>query len=227
MTAIAELQVRSTDKGKSYYESITRQCKGTSQYQKTQFSFENLEGYWESSDPLTIGQWYDLELATRPKTGQNSKPGSLYMDIVRASPAEDAVSGQDLQDQAEWWEDMGDPRAQEPAERPIPAEQPKDPIQTRIEKGMAFNAAVSFMVGTDYPHDYTSDSLSSIPHQLQELWHRIYWEVIEPGILPAHYCFDHKLPRRGTKSGTYVHEVGDRWCSEDGMYDAQGSLRSP
>jgi len=94
----------------------------------------------------------------------------------------------------------------------------------KIRKAQAFNAAVSFMVSPDYPHSFTDDVLGDIPHQLQELWHRIYWEVIAKGVNPEGWCFEHEQPRRPTKSGILVHQLGEQWCSEDGLLDAEGKL---
>ena len=63
-----------------------------------------------------------------------------------------------------------------------------DYIQTRIEIGMVFNAAYTFMTSTKW----TGTPFSSI--NLRELRDTIYHQVIQVTVAPEHYCYP---PRDG------------------------------
>jgi len=75
----------------------------------------------------------------------------------------------------------------------------QDDVQVRIEKGMAFNAAYTLLAKAKAPS--TMD--------LRKLWSEIYHDVIERGVPPLHYCFDHDEPRKQTEKGGWFHPMVD------------------
>lgn len=98
-------------------------------------------------------------------------------------------------------------------------EPPSDDIQTRIEKGMAFNAAYTLVsavrgsTGMDYE--------AAVP-RIRWLRDLIYHEVIQMPVAPAHYCYSCEqafvLGPAGANGspGRWRHRLGDGWCMEDG-----------
>ena len=88
-----ELIVSHEEDGRTYYEPVVATVKGYSEYNKDQISLTTaqgyIKGYWSLAPKLaekmgtpkigTKAEWY---LATKPKTSEKAKPGSLYYDVV-------------------------------------------------------------------------------------------------------------------------------------------------
>lgn len=212
MTAIAELQIRAVDKGKTYYESITRQAKGKSQYQDTAFSFENLEGYWDAGPNIKpiIGQWYDLELATKPKTGPNAKQGSLYMDIVRMAPVDVTTrtpSGADVDELF-----AGKPEPQQPPEKPNAGIAVEGVVQGHLEK-----LAVDLYIAErrmEFEHGQAKDWEWGVNYlRIREIRDAFYHQLQQKPIQHEHYCYEHETLRQKGNTG-YGHRVDNGWCIE-------------
>src|SRR3990167_8012395 len=87
--------------GKQRYDPMTVTVKLASQYNPDEFGFEELAGFWNwpKGDPLPkTGQKFRVWLTTKPKVGPKAKPGSVYQDVVKASPVmvEDGQEYEDL-----------------------------------------------------------------------------------------------------------------------------------
>ena len=92
------LEVRSVDReGRIYYQPTFQQVHAPSAYRDNEYSIGGL-GWWEldaksiASLPggiLERNVWYKFALATKLKTGDNAKPGSMYMDIKQVRLATD------------------------------------------------------------------------------------------------------------------------------------------
>ena len=87
--------------GRQRYEPMTVTVKLASQYNPDEFGFEELAGFWNwpKGDPLPkTGQKFRVWLTTKPKVGPKAKPGSVYQDVVKASPVmvEDGQEYEDL-----------------------------------------------------------------------------------------------------------------------------------
>lgn len=77
------------DSGRQVYEAVVAKVTARSKYNEEEFSLSDIEGYWSIAPYLkekmgvppigTIAFW---TLATKPKTGPNAKPGSLYRDVI-------------------------------------------------------------------------------------------------------------------------------------------------
>ena len=86
--------------GRQRYEPMTVTVKLASQYNPDEFGFEELAGFWNwpKGDALPkTGQKFRVWLTTKPKTGPKAKPGSVYQDVVKASPVM-VVDGQEYED---------------------------------------------------------------------------------------------------------------------------------
>ena len=246
MRTISDLPVKNESKGKTYYHGIMATCRGTSQYSDTQYNFDDLEGYWEIGNGRAPGKGstYILELATKPKTGANAKPGSFYCDIVSIRPAtaDEQESGAPGSSDDLWEpespapfpdnggfanaqaiatevvEEYRNPRDMEPqTEIRTPPE--KDNVQTRIEIGMAFNAAYTLIAGD--PSQWTDGDNAVL--DLRILRDRIYHGIIQVPVAPINYCYEHEQKRIQSKSGAFIHKLGEQWCSVDGILDATGN----
>ena len=181
LTTIPNLQVRSQDdQGRVYYDNVIRRIKGVSQYNQMQYSLDGLPGFWESRIPLNVGVSYDFRLATRPKPpGPQTKPGSMYQDIKSAVPAD----GDPHQNPPDPWS---------PNELPEPWAGPqttKDPIQTRIELGMAFNGAIAL-----YASGCRKQGIM-FTDTIRQLRDELYYEVIQaPPVPPEEELFPESGP---------------------------------
>lgn len=77
--------------GRDIYDPIVVKIGGKSTYNDNQYSFEGIDGFWERKPELrqpVVGEVYEVYLATKEKTGQNAKPGSMYMDILQMRPSD-------------------------------------------------------------------------------------------------------------------------------------------
>ena len=75
--------------GRQRYDPLTVTVKGVSQYNANEFGFEEIDGFWNwpvNEGFPKPGQKYRVYLTTKPKTGPRAKPGSMYRDVVKATP---------------------------------------------------------------------------------------------------------------------------------------------
>ena len=102
-----------------------------------------------------------------------------------------------------------------------------DDVQTRIDIGMAFNAAYTLVsavrgsTGMDYE--------AAVP-RIRWLRDLIYHEVIQKGIAPEGYCYLHEEHCRQGKTGKWGHQRDDGlWCvdHENGRGVLVGEEESP
>lgn len=109
-------------------------------------------------------------------------------------------------------DDYQDPRAQEPrTERPNTGIVVEGVVQGHLEKLATdlYNAERDISEPIDYL-------------RIRKIRDAFFHLVKEVPIAPEHWCYEHQAARRATKSGSYVHQLGDQWCSEDGLYDTRG-----
>lgn len=87
------LDVRETGAGgKNFYFPVVLKVTGVSKYNANQISFEGVPDFWqlpENSPVPPAGTIAKFHLATKPKVGDNAKPGSMYRDIIRIEKASD------------------------------------------------------------------------------------------------------------------------------------------
>lgn len=105
---------------------------------------------------------------------------------------------------------------EEDTESHFPGPPAKDAIQTRIEIGMAFNAAVQF-VSSDWWEKGGSTE------DVRVMRDRLYHEVILVPIAAPHHCYLHEEPRAQGKGGGWGHRDGEGWCLEDAESPVQPS----
>lgn len=179
-------------------------------------------------DLVLYGQnWDDLsDLEVGDFTGVMISKGSLKQgkDGHYASDFFWDLGGFDLPD--EHADDNQSP-PEEFAGEPLPdAAQPpqhgsqaplSDDIQTRIQIGMAFNAAYTLLAsGSDQGYGWITDD--GLVDALRQLRDRLFHDVIQVPIAPAHFCYQHDAIRRpGSKTGAWVHLVDrdkDKPCLE-------------
>lgn len=95
----------------------------------------------------------------------------------------------------------------------------KTEVQISIEKGMAFNAAYTLKAAT-LLHD--EPLWDADIQEIRVLRDKIYHGVILVPVAPLHFCYPCEQPRKQSKSGVFVHKLGEQWCSPDGMLDGAG-----
>src|SRR3990167_4792080 len=88
------------DADRTFYEPVVATVTGFSQFNEAQFSLSNIHGFWALSPQLqqkmgtpkkgTKAEWY---LSTRPKSGPNAKPGSVYMDVMDVRKVPEGYEG--------------------------------------------------------------------------------------------------------------------------------------
>ena len=79
---------------------------------------------------------------------------------------------------------------------------PVDDIQSRIEKGMAFNAAVA-LLAQKHPVVLKVDTLVASLRQLRDT---LLHHVIEVPVAPVHFCYEHETQRvQSPKTGAWGH----------------------
>ena len=95
--------------------------------------------------------------------------------------------------------------------------EPKDAIQTRIDIGMAFNAAYTLL---DRVFTGSAFTIEEMCQKVREYRDHLYHEVIQVPVAPPHYCYEHEQPRRritaewqGMEAGTWLHDAGTDWCT--------------
>ena len=201
--------------GKTYYELIVLWCKGASQHnskkeaEKHQFYFHGLEDYWTiNKHPAPeVGSWYTVGLSVKPADK------GAYRDIVSIEPA-DAPSGSQEPDAMEdHFEEQGDQRDGRQTREPV--KPPKEPIQERIEIGMAFNGAYTLIASQGCQGEMVAE--------IRMLRDRLLHEVILIPPAPAHYCYEHEAARSSIKGETWVHRVSETvFCHEAGLFSALG-----
>ncbi len=137
-------------------------------------------------------------------------------------PYRNINSVEEITDHSDVEELFGDPREQEPQGRTesLNAGIP-DYLDTdvRIRIGQATNLARELI------DPVFSGDLMHLDDWCQEMCRirdGVFWRLLDVKVKPQHWCYQHDVARRVTKAGSYVHEVGDKWCSEDGLFDAQG-----
>ena len=170
------LEIRSVDReGRIYYQPTFQQVHAPSAYRDNEYSIGGL-GWWEldaksiASLPggiLERNVWYKFALATKLKTGDNAKPGSMYMDIKQVRLATD-----------------DEIPAQQPAQAANP---PQTGSQSRpvasggdFNTGMAFNQAATLVAALITSHPQARDWLDYdyIIEEILIMRERLYHEVL-------------------------------------------------
>ena len=142
MTEISGLTI-SDEKpnGKTFYEPAVLTVKGTSQYNENQISFVEIQGFWQLPENFTgkrkppDGTVAKFTLSTKPKSGQNAKPGSMHMDIGGIYKTDEQPIEQ------------ADPR-----EEYVDDQQPATPqltLDQRIAKAQAWNGLTERLAGNN------------------------------------------------------------------------------
>ena len=207
---VPQLQIDYTDNTeRTFYEPVTKRIIGTSQFRDNQFRIDGVGGFWEEGRDVnvTVGNTYELTLTSKPiPPGPNTKPGSMYLDIREAK----SVPDEESDDEPPPFEfHIPDPRGYNaPATRPEPVPKgppPKDAIQTRIEIGMAFNAAYTLLANHD---DWITDA--GIEQNIRSLRDQLYHQVILKPVEQPGYCYAHETQARlSSKYGTWFHQLPD------------------
>ena len=206
-TEIQGLTVESVDSaGRTYYAPVAATVRGVSQYNPNQYSFDGLPGYWEwnGASALAKGTAYKMDLTTRPKTGANARPGSLYQDIRSAVATESAPSVQAPQ--------SGSQRDQ-PMQWPEGEDVPRyiDPPPNPAALGACNNHAVDLIVAGFFPLPEGRTIISWI----LEVRAAMYYGVNQSPIEPQHFCYAHNQGRRQGPRGGWGHETeGSGFCLE-------------
>jgi len=90
-----------------------------------------------------------------------------------------------------------------------------DDVQTRIDIGMAFNAAYTLLAAQGY-------TVTGSIEMLRYFRDKIYHEVIQKGIAPEGYCYVHEENCRQGKTGKWGHQMEDGvWCVDGVAQSAQ------
>lgn len=169
------------------YEPVLSRITGTSQYRDDEYRLEGIEGFWmagkvQVAQAVKDGAVAWFQLATKPKSGNNAKPGSMYRDIVTIRPAtpDDKASydpaAQTIQSYAAKEtlnNGSGHPGANNGMSQP--------PLEQRILLGMAFNN-LTVMLGAALfdPSDGTTSDGDMIPSehaQMMAQWRKWFSEA--------------------------------------------------
>jgi len=106
------------------------------------------------------------------------------------------------------------PRMPSPTASPEPrrgALSRPDDVQTRIDIGMAFNAAYT-LLSTD-PLCYWDAMKMDVATKVRMFRDHLYREVIQKGIAPEGYCYLHEEGCQQGKTGKWGHQIDDGvWC---------------
>lgn len=88
-----------------------------------------------------------------------------------------------------------------------------DPIQERIERGMAFNAAYTLLAQRPLQESLVDEDFIADLRRLRDV---ILREVVQVPVAPMHYCYDHEATRiQNPKSNNWAHQLPDKtWCVE-------------
>ena len=171
-----ELQVESTKGQKTYYAPALLKVRGVSQYNADQISFEGLDGFWQMTEFALrdtngnippVGTVAKFKLATNPKKGQNAKPGSMYQDIMHVERATDEEKDgfQPTEAATGTYNRPGGSYA----DKELPPQPQVDPMQQRINLGMAFNNLTVWLA--HIPDD------SVAPDHMIALWEKWFSEA--------------------------------------------------
>ena len=215
-----ELIARNENKGKTFYHPVQARCKGTSQYNRdTEYYFDGLNGFWDigRNAALTVGRMYDLELATKPKSGNNAGDGAMYQDIMRATPvvgedspeAEDSPEKKDAHVAYQKPPEAEDSTPDEPYNHGLP--DVRGDIQGHLEK------IAADIVDRRYGIPLADDeiTLGSYVAEIVRTRDFLYWHMKEIKIAPPHYCREHRSPRHQSKND-WAHSFQGGWCQEQG-----------
>jgi hypothetical protein len=191
--------------GRSYYEPVTTMVVSESQYRDNEYALQDLPGYWQSREALELGGTYLFTLTSKPKSGPNSRAGSMYQDIRSAVPA---AAG----DEHTPSDHVPTPSAPRHASTRPTSQAPagRDERQVSIEKGMAFNAAYTLIAG-----GLMGQPLIMSMHipRIRLLRDLLYHKVILVPVAPIGYCYVHEADcQQSPSSGRWGHQVNGEWC---------------
>ena len=232
-----ELTISNESNGKTYYEPVVAVCRGQSQYNATQYSFEGLEGYWETGNQgaLALGIAYVVGLATKLKGG-NSQPGSMYRDVasVRMATPEESNG---VPTGGGWSADIPDSPVQPHVSRNPPHQQyqqpqqapaPQQPAPVNVNATPRVEGVVQGHVEKLAVDLYNAQRDISQPinyQAIREIRDAFFHQVKEKPIMSEHYCYDHEEPRREDSKQRWFHNTGDNFCMEYiGVMDSQGTF---
>lgn len=133
--------------------------------------------------------WSITDFGKDSQTPPNPMAGQAPQNTKGDTAAKHGPGGSEI---PEPWKDT-DPNASA-----IPI---KDPLQTRIEIGMAFNAAYTLIASR--PNAWDAD----LAPQIRELRDELYHEVIQVPVAPPHFCYEHETIRIQGPSGGWGHPI--------------------
>ena len=147
------------------------------------------------------------------KTGQY--PSDFFYDLVSMEIPDGPLVGREprttgphptfVKDGPPVMPDYDEPEPQWPAPPPV------DHIQARIEKGMAFNAAVALLAQQRL-------SLPVLFSRLRQLRDALLHGVIRVPVAPPHFCYEHETERvQSPRTGAWGHRLPDgKGCVDTG-----------
>ena len=164
----------------------------------------------EEAETLNVGDRLNWSISRGSlKDGKDGKYSTDYFwdwdkegsATSRASPTAGEGDWEDLgapnHDQDEWQDDSrsGEPIQNQPSrsESPNAGQDNRTPTEIRIDKGMAFNAAIA-LVAND-PAAWTDSEYQSVFDDIRQLRDQLYRDIVFKDTAPEHYCYDHKKPR--------------------------------
>lgn len=155
---------------------------------------------WELVENFNPGDPVTAVLARgRVKEGKDgSRDYNYFWDLVDLTALEDTKEPPTTQAQG-----TKDTAAQ--------VESPQDPIQERIERGMAFNAAYTILAQRPVNDEAQNQDFIEDLRRLRDI---LYHDVIRVPVAPLHYCYEHETARiQNPKSSNWAHRLPDKtWC---------------
>ena len=149
MTTMQQKNV--TGDGSIYFEPVVLKVSGYSQYRPdSDVRFEDVPDFWALPEKYhgpnkpPVGTIARFSLKTKPKSGPNAKPGSMYRDVVKIEKADASeYTGAPAAPQAAYKDDYA-PQHQQNGSGAPPA-----PLEQRILLGMAFNNLTQRLAAVD------------------------------------------------------------------------------
>lgn len=178
-------QKNATSDGSVYFEPVVLKVAGYSQYRPdSDVRFEDVPDFWQLPEKYQgehkppVGTIARFSLKTKPKSGPNAKPGSMYRDIVKiekADPSEYTGAPQAPQAHANG---AGEGDTADYAEKRAAGPQNTlalPPIEQRILLGMAFNNLTTMLAGANFINIANVDEIEEAT--MLDQWLKWYGEA--------------------------------------------------
>jgi len=175
---------------------------------------------WSEVEGYAVNQSHDWTINRGTlKQGKDAKyASSFFWDWDKEGTSSPPAHSNGNRATGADWDDMGDPRAQEPTNGSVSPN--KGIVVEGVVQGHLEKLAVDLYLGIHA-------QIGEAPNYslIREIRDGLYHQVKQQPIQPEHYCYEDEAPRQPTKAGTWVHPFGDGlFCSETrGLLDAQGN----